>query len=661
MDRDLGFDDFELDEFDSAFEGFFDAGTDEPRQTGDVVEVDTLSDVWGRIHARIEARLHPIELEIARLIERPVDQGSLNEALSSLHDLATWLGELGMIPASRLARQITQRMSGPDHLLHADPVAATVAAGLVEDLRSSVATTAGGGLTASVGEQLLMIGEPGKAIDSLVWYAVTSGFTVRQSTRLQDWPARTDGIVIGAQAASSSAATLLSSRLATERYPGVPVVVVGGPDDPAGRCDLAMHSTSLLPATARPAEVIDEVRRQILVRRISRRVVVRGEGRALVVAALLERGIDAFVADDDRELLSSLESGRASGVVLLPAEDNARVARLLRAQSTTRRCVIVEVQATDAPATHEPGIDATIESKGAMEATARTLRSLYRLRLDVDADLVPTARSGGIPWASAVFLAERLLLGAHRSDSVASLCVIRFDESSSMSEVDAVQDQLLREFRTDDIVTRSGDREAVVVLSGVDHTVSQGRLEAMASRVESVGVRVGVAEFPYDAQSVDDLVTVARGLLERSIAEGGPRVVTADWHPGGLVAHDVIIADSDPAIARVIGDALARSGLSVDHLTDGQVLLERLENPLVRLPRLLLLEFDLLTVDGLTILRRLQRKSALRRFDVVMLSSRTRETDLREAYDLGASEVIQKPFSPGILVRRLLRILEDGG
>ncbi len=552
-------------------------------------------------------------------------------------------------------------MSGPDHLLHADPIAATVAAGLVEDLRSSVATTAGGGLSASVGERLLMIGEPGKAIDSMVWYAVTSGFTVGQSTRLQDWPSKTDAIVISADAAPSAAATLLSSRLAAERYPGVPVIVVGGPDDPSARCDLAVHATSLLSGSARPAEVIDEVRRQIHVRRISRRVVVRGEGCRPFAAALSDRGLEAFPSDDDRDLLAGVESGRATGVVLLPAEDNARLARLLRAQSTTRRAVIVEVLATDAPPTHEPGVDATVESRGAVESSVRVLRSLYRLRVDVDADLVPSARSGGVPWASAVFLAERLLLGAHRSDSVASLCVIQFDESSSTTEVDAVQEQLLREFRTDDIVTRSGDREAVVVLSGVDHTVSQGRLEAMASRLESVGVRVGIAEFPYDAQSVDDLVSVARGLLERSLAEGGPRVVTADWHPGGLVAHDVIIADSDPAIARVIGDALERSGLSVAHIADGQVLLERLENPLVRLPRLLLLEFDLLSVDGLTILRRLQRKSALRRFDVVMLSSRTRETDLREAYDLGASEVIQKPFSPGILVRRLLRILEDGG
>ena len=60
-------------------------------------------------------------------------------------------------------------------------------------------------------------------------------------------------------------------------------------------------------------------------------------------------------------------------------------------------------------------------------------------------------------------------------------------------------------------------------------------------------------------------------------------------------------------------------------------------------------------------LRRLHQKGAVRRFDIAMLSSRTRESDIRQAYDLGAAEVIQKPFSPGILARRLLRLVEADG
>jgi CheY-like chemotaxis protein len=451
---------------------------------------------------------------------------------------------------------------------------------------------------------------------------------------------------------------LLSSRSAFERYPGTPIIVLTDVVDPPSRLDLASHATSLLGTRARPAEVLDETRRQIHIARHQEQMAVRGEGAARVVADLVERGLEAWSTDDDAELLARLDAGRATGVMLMPSPDNARLVRLLRSQPTTRRCVIVEVLPTSAQPVSKFGVDLILGSSAGIDFKVTELRALLKLRADVEADLAMASRAGGVPWASAKFLAERLLLGIHRAESVASLCVVRFDDSDPMNEIDAVQEQLMREFRTDDIVTRSDDRETILVLGGVDRQVSRARLEGVAKRLTSVAIRVGIAEFPYDAQSLGDLVTEARAIVVRSMSEDGPRVVTADWRPGGLVSHDVVVADSDPAVATVVGEALQRCGLSVAHVSDGQLLLERLADPDIRLPKLLLLEFDLLSVDGLTVLRRLHRQAALRRFDVVMLSARTREADIRQAYDLGATEVIQKPFSPGILVRRILRIMD---
>ncbi len=648
MDTDFLESDFELDAEHSV--------VDAPTETMS----EALSGVWDRIHQRIEDHLRPAELATSRLVEGSLDQGEVNAALASLLDLATWLGELGMISAARLTRHLFEQLSSPDHLRHADAAAAITAAGLIEDLRSSVVTTAGGGRSGALGDNLLVIGDPGQAADSLVWFAVTSGFTVNHSTRLRSWPRLADAIVVVGDEHRSTAATIMASRLAAERYPGVPIVV-GSPEDPLERVELARYATSLLPLSARPVEIVEELRRQIYVRRRIERVVVHGEGSDELIALFGARGIQAWDADDLADVLSGLEAGRASGVVLMPSSENARIVSVIRAQVSTRRCIIAEVMPAEAAMAPRVGVDLTVPHQASGESLARSLPPLFRLRADVDADVAASIRTGGVPWASATFLAERLLLGVHRSDSVASLCVVQFDDTDSVAQVDAVQEQLLREFRTDDIVTRSGDRETILVLGGVDHQVSSARLEAMASRLVSVGIRVGVAEFPYDAQSVTDLVDVARSLLDRSRSQGGPRVVTADWRPGGLVAHDVLVADSDPAIARVIGEALERTGLSVDHVMDGQVLLERLQDPLIRLPKVVLLEFDLLAIDGLTILRRLQKQAALRRFDVVMLSARTRENDIRAAYDLGAVDVIQKPFSPGILVRRLLRIMDADG
>ena len=404
-----------------------------------------------------------------------------------------------MISAARLTRHLFERLSNPDHLRHADPAAAVTAAGLLEDLRSSVATTAGGGRSGVFGDNLLVIGDPGQAADSLVWFAVTSGFTVNHSTRLRSWPRIADAIVVVGDEQRSTSATIMASRLAAERYPGVPIVV-GAPVDPLERIEMARYATSLLPLDARPVEIVEELRRQIYVRRRIERVVVHGEGTDELIAILGARGLQAWDADDLSEVLAGLEAGRASGVILMPSTENARLVSVIRAQVSTRRCIIAEVDAPDGPTTPRTGVDLTVSDRSPGDSLARSLPPLFRLRADVDADIAASTRTGGVPWASATFLAERLLLGVHRSDSVASLCVVRFDETDSVAQVDAVQEQLLREFRTDDIVTRSDDRETILVLGGVDHEVSSARLEAMASRLVSVGIRVGVAEFPYDAR-----------------------------------------------------------------------------------------------------------------------------------------------------------------
>ncbi|MEZ5226183.1 MAG: hypothetical protein R2710_05780 [Acidimicrobiales bacterium] len=415
-------------------------------ETGAPVETmsEALSGVWDRIHRRIEEHLRPAELATMRLVEGPLEQGEVNAALASLLDLATWLGELGMISAARLTRHLFERLSTPDHLRYADPAAAITAAGLLEDLRSSVSTTAGGGRSGALGDNLLVIGDPGQAADSLVWFAVTSGFTVNHSTRLRSWPRVADAIVVVGDELRSSAATIMASRLAAERYPGVPIVV-GAPDDPLDRIELARYATSLLPLNARPIEIVEEVRRQIHVRRRTERVVVHGEGSEELIAVLGARGLQAWDADDLPELLSGLEAGRASGVILMPSSDNARLVSVIRAQVSTRRCIIAEVITPDGSMTPRVGVDMTVPDRSPGDALARSLPPLFRLRADVDADLAASSRTGGVPWASATFLAERLLLGVHRSDSVASLCVVQFDESDSVAQVDAVQEQLLRE------------------------------------------------------------------------------------------------------------------------------------------------------------------------------------------------------------------------
>ena len=629
-------------------------------ETNGAVGLDALRDVWLRILERMEVQLRPCELIAKQLLEGAVDQPLKREAVRSLEESGAWLADLGMVAAARGARALRDHIAGIDDEAGRDVGRAVVTAGLIEGVRSSVETVGASGMSpGSIGDRLLVVGSPSQMLDNVIWFAAASGFAVQHRVGLEHWPQDTDAILVVDGADRSLPAAVLACRSAHEGARALPLIVVTDRVSPSDRAELAEHATSLLSSSLRTAEVVDEVRRHLHAMRRPRQFAVRGPDAVAYLPGLQSRGLDAWTAENDQEFLTGLEAGRATGVLLLPDEDNAAMVRLLRCQPGTRQLTIVEVLVEGREEAAVAGVDATIESVDVVVARAGQLAELLRQRTDLDIDVSGLRRVGGVPWASASFLAERSLLAAHRSDSVVSVCVIRYGPDEETASIDAVQEALMREFRTDDIVTRNGDRENILVLGGVGAQVTQARFEGIVERASTPGARVGVAEFPHDAQSLDDLIDAAENAIDRSVGTaGGPRVVTADWHPDRRRSADVIVADADPAAAHVVSRALERVGVSVEHIADGEVLLERLRDVRLEPPKLLILEFDLLSVDGLTILRRLGDRAALRRLDVVMLSSRTRESDVRQAYDLGVADVIEKPFSPGILVRRLLRILQ---
>lgn len=633
--------------------------TDQPAEAATPLEGDALGAVWGRILVRAEEHLRSSEQLAAQLLEGSVDLALREEARQSLDESSAWFADLGMVAAARGARSLRDHLGELDESTGRDVGRAVVAAGLIEGVRSSVETVGGGGMgSGALGDELLVVGQPSQLLDNVIWFAAASGFAVHHREGLEDWPQVVDAMLVVDNSEESLPSALLMCRSARETNSERPLIVVTDRTSTRDRAAMAEYATSLLGASLRTADVVDEVRRHLHAARRPRKLAVRGTDAERYLGGLCRNGMDAWSADNDRDLLAGLETGRASGVLLLPSDDNDAMVRLLRCQPSTRSLTIVEVLEDEQEQVASAGVDATVASVDLIVEQAGQLAELLRQHADLDSDASALTRVGGVPWASATFLAERVLLAAHRSNAVVSICVIRYGTDEQASTVDAVQDALLREFRTDDLVTRSADNENILVLSGVSGAVSHARFQGIVERASTPGSRVGISEFPHDAQSLTELVDAAREGIDRSdAAEGGPRVVAADWHPDRRRAADVIVADSDLAAATVVARSLERMGLSIEHVSDGQELLDRLRDVRIEPPRLLILEFDMLSVDGLTILRRLSNRAALRRFDVVMLSSRSRESDVRQAYDLGALDVIPKPFSPGILIRRLTRLM----
>lgn len=624
-----------------------------PNSAPDAVE---LGAVWDRLLLRVENDLAPAERSAEQLLSTGFDAAERDRVAQRLQAISEWLADLGMVAPARGARALREHFEDLAVTNRRDVGAAVVAATLIEGVRASIETIGAAGFsTSAAGDQLVVVGEPSSVLDSLIWVAFAGGFSVHHRVDTSGWPDRADAVLVCDVGLALEVAAM-AGLAARQRYGDVPLVVASERSAPRDRMVLADHASSILTASGRTADVIDELRRQLHASRRDHRFVVRGDLHEVVAADLADRGVPAVGTSSDREVLVEIESGRVNGALLLPADDNDAVVRLLRAQPATRNVTIVEVLDGRAEAA-SAGVDATIDGIDQIGAHAPHLAELLRQRSDLDIDLVALRTSAGVPWESATFLAERVLLSADRSESTVSVCVIRYPESVPVLAVDAVQEQLTREFRTDDIVTRSGGRENILVLSGVASNVAATRFHGILERASTPGARVGVAEFPHDGAAIGPLIDAARSVLDRSADVENLRVVTVDWRRDTNSGAEIIVADSDHGAAHVVRRALERMGRSVEHLNEGEALLERLRSPELGPPVLLILDFDLLGVDGLTVLRRLHKRAALRRFDVVMLASRAREADIQTAYDLGVADVIGKPFSPGILARRLQRLL----
>jgi DNA-binding response OmpR family regulator len=59
------------------------------------------------------------------------------------------------------------------------------------------------------------------------------------------------------------------------------------------------------------------------------------------------------------------------------------------------------------------------------------------------------------------------------------------------------------------------------------------------------------------------------------------------------------------------------------------------------------------------LLRRLRDRGALGQTRVLVVTARIRESELLEALELGATDVVTKPFSPALLLHRLRRVMES--
>lgn len=113
---------------------------------------------------------------------------------------------------------------------------------------------------------------------------------------------------------------------------------------------------------------------------------------------------------------------------------------------------------------------------------------------------------------------------------------------------------------------------------------------------------------------------------------------------------NVLVADDDPSIVRLVRHCLLNEGFEVRTASDGRQALEAIRS---ECPDLLITDWDMPFVNGLELVRTLRQESLPQYVYTLFLTSRVDPSDTIEALSSGADDFLLKPIERGDLMLRM--------
>ena len=118
----------------------------------------------------------------------------------------------------------------------------------------------------------------------------------------------------------------------------------------------------------------------------------------------------------------------------------------------------------------------------------------------------------------------------------------------------------------------------------------------------------------------------------------------------------IIVADDEARIRRLVCDFLSCEGYEAIEANDGDVALE-IFNTQGNIDALIL-DVMMPNMDGWEVCRKIRKKSNV---PILMLTARSEEFDELMGFEVGADDYVTKPFSPGVLMKRVAALLRRAG
>jgi DNA-binding response OmpR family regulator len=118
----------------------------------------------------------------------------------------------------------------------------------------------------------------------------------------------------------------------------------------------------------------------------------------------------------------------------------------------------------------------------------------------------------------------------------------------------------------------------------------------------------------------------------------------------------ILIADDDPDLVSLVVETLVQFGMDCEIARSGQ---QALDNASRHPPDAIVLDVNMLDLDGFEVLKRLRHNLATKAIPVVLLTARNQESDIARGFGSGAGDYVVKPFQPSDLAKRVDKIIAD--
>ena len=605
--------------------------------------------LWDEARPRVLERIATLEDAVAALLAGGLGDAEREEARAAAHKLAGSLGTFGIEQGTVIARGLESAFEAEP--AHAD---APALAEQVLALRRTVERGAADAPAEAAGARLLLAGLPQERARPLAAAAE------ERSWRLVGSDEPVDVAVLGPELEDAAALTAALTQAGAS-------VAVG--EDAGDRVELVRAGARrLLPAELAPEAALAELAELEAGRRAAAATIV-GLDDDPVVLELLESALGAaghhlVAVEDPVAFWAALEATAPDLVVLdvqMPDVSGVELCRALRAHPRWRTLPVLFLTATADPAQigelfAAGGDDYVPKPVTGPELVGRVDGRLERMRR-LTAGAEDDERTGLLRREPGERALARELAVAERLGQPFTLAALGVDGSGDEEALATAAAALRAALGAGDVAVRWEDASLVVGMLGLDGHEARERLGEVVEDVRKRApftVSGGVAEYPADGA---DVAALAASAAAARAPAGGDRVV-ATAAGGAADRVDNAVVEDDEVLARLILHALETRGYTVRWIDDGAAASEQLggERPPLRAD-LVLLDWDLPSRDGLTVLRLLAADGALARTRVIMLTLRASERESLASLELGATDHIAKPFSVPVLMQRIRRVL----